>query len=48
MRKRFIKPDAISVAMVKRAIESNEDIKAGRTFGYEEALERVKNSIRKK
>lgn len=48
MLERATKPDAMRAAMLTRAIESNEDIKAGRSYGYDEALQRVKDSIRKK
>jgi len=48
MLERATKPDAMRAAMLTRAIESNEDIKAGRGYGYDEALQRVKDSIRKK
>lgn len=48
MLERATKPDAMRAAMLTRAIEANEDIKAGRTYGYNEALQRVKDSIRRK
>lgn len=48
MVSRATKPDAMRASMLARAIEANEDIRAGRTFGYDEALKRVKASIRQK
>ncbi len=37
MLERANKPDAMRFAMVTRPIEANEDINAGRTYGYDEA-----------